>query len=109
MNRKLALGCLIVGTLLVPAVSYAADSDSDRAHPMNFVKDSAITAKVKANLASQNLGTLTHIRVDTDRNGKVFLSGTAKTQQAADKAVAVAQKTDGVVSVTSAIQVKADD
>lgn len=109
MNRKLALSCLVVGTLLVPAVSYATDSDSDRAHPETFVKDSAITAKVKAKLASQNLNTLAQIRVDTDRNGKVFLSGTAKTQDAVDRAISVARQTEGVTSVTSAIKVKADD
>lgn len=109
MNSKLALSCLILGTLLAPVASYAADSDSDRAHAVTFVKDSAITAKVKAKLASEHLNSLAQVSVNTDRKGKVYLSGKTRTQAEADKAVAIARKTKGVTSVSSTIQVKADD
>jgi hyperosmotically inducible protein len=109
MNTKLATTVLIVGSLLAPIAVHAADSDSDRAHPMTFVKDSAITAKVKANLAKENLASLATIRVDTDQHGKVFLSGTVHSQMEANKAVSIAQSTEGVASVTSSIKVGKDD
>lgn len=109
MNAKLVISSLIVGTLLAPVASYAVDSDSDRTHPMTFVKDSAITAKVKAKLASENLGSLAHLTVDTDRSGKVILSGTVGSQAEAEKAVSLARRTEGVNSVSSSIQVKRDE
>ena len=108
MKSRLAIACVMIGSLLAPVVVQAADSDADRAHPVTFVKDSAITAKVKAKLAAEKLSSLAHIKVDTDRKGQVFLSGTASSQAEADKAVSVAQATDGVTGVTSSIQVKAD-
>ena len=48
--KKLSLATLISGALLLPALGYAAEdkTDSDRSHPTAFVKDSAITTKVKA-------------------------------------------------------------
>jgi len=109
MNIKIATACFLVGTLLAPVAAYAADSDSDRAHPMTFVKDSVITTKVKAGLANEKMRSLAHIRVDTDRDGVVFLSGEAETQAAADKAVSIARGTEGVISVKSSIRIKKDD
>ena len=49
MKSKLAFAGLLAGALLLPALSSAADDqDADRAHPKAFVKDSAITTKIKA-------------------------------------------------------------
>ena len=109
MNIKIATVCFLVATVLAPVAAYAADSDSDRAHPMTFVKDSVITTKVKAGLANEKMRSLAHIRVDTDRDGVVFLSGEAETQAAADKAVSIARGTEGVISVKSSIRIKKDD
>jgi hyperosmotically inducible protein len=53
--------------------------------------------------------TLTHIRVDTDRNGIVVLSGSAKTQEAADKAASIARETEGVTLVQNNIKIKKDE
>ena len=82
------------------------DSDMDRSSPSAFVKDSAITAKVKAKLASDHIGSLASIQVDTDANGIVWLSGTVSTQMEADEAVATAKATEGVVNVKNRLKVR---
>jgi len=102
--------CVLFGTLLTPAVVVVAqDSDTDRSHPGTFVKDSAITTKVKAKLGAEHLTSLGRIHVDTDRDGVVWLTGSARTQEAADKAASLARETDGVKAVHSDITIKQDD
>ena len=93
MKYKLAAACFVVGSMLAPVAAYAEDTnkDQDRANPATFVKDSAITAKIKTELAAAHITSLGRIHVDTDENGVVWLKGTARTQEAADKAVAVAR------------------
>src|ERR1700682_4470107 len=106
---NLAVTCLIAGALLAPVVSYSADeTDSDRSHPKAFVKDSAITTKIKSKLAAEHVTSLGRIHVDTDADGVVWLHGTAHTKEAADKAVAIARETEGVKGVHSRITVKKD-
>ena len=109
MKATSAAAGILISALILPTWTFAADSDSDRSHPMTFVKDSIITTKVKAKLAEEKLSSLVHIKVDTDNKGVVWLSGTARTQSDADKAVAIARGTEGVSSVTSEIQIKKDD
>jgi len=106
MKIKLATTFFLIGTLLAPIAGYSADSDMDRSHPKTFVKDSVITTKIKAKLAKEKMGSLVYIRVDTDSNGIVWLSGTAKTQEQIDKAVSIANDTEGVTSVKNDIKVK---
>jgi hyperosmotically inducible protein len=105
MNIKLMTGALIIGSLLAPMATHAEDTDSDRKHPMTFVKDSVITTKVKAKLAAEKIKSLAHVKVDTDSAGMVVLSGKVGTQEEADKAVSIAQGTEGVTSVTSHLRV----
>ena len=105
MKYKLATACFAISTLL-SASAYAADSDSDRANPENFVKDSVITTKIKTQLAAEHIGSVAHIKVDTDRNGVVWMTGTANNQGEVDKAVAIARNTEGVKSVKSNIKVE---
>jgi hyperosmotically inducible protein len=110
MKQKLATTLMIIGALLGPVVAMAAeDTDADRSHPKAFVKDSAITTKIKAKLAAEHITSLGNIHVDTDANGVVWLHGTAHTQEAADKAAAIARETEGVKAVKSRIKVKKDD
>jgi hyperosmotically inducible protein len=109
MKTQLATICLAIGTLVTPFAVRAADSDADRKSPTAFVKDSVITTKVKAKLAGEKMSSLAKIHVDTDRDGIVALSGNARTQEDADKAVAIARATEGVTSVRSTIQIKKDD
>ena len=107
MNYKLATACFVIGSVLAPVAAYADDSnrDKDRAHPATFVKDSAITTKIKSKLASEHLASLKDIHVDTDQNGVVWMSGTVKSQSEADQALTIARNTEGVKSVKSNIKV----
>lgn len=105
MNTKLATTCLLAGALLLPIAGYTADGDTDRSSPKAFVKDSVITTKVKAKLAKEKASSLVKIKVDTDKNGMVSLSGTARSQAAADKAVSLARSVKGVTSVESDIKI----
>jgi len=109
MKIKLATACLVIATMLAPIAAFAADGDSDRSHPMTYVKDSAITTKVKAKLAEETMKSLVRINVDTDANGAVVLSGTARSQADIDRAIALTRETEGVTSVKSTIKVKKDD
>jgi len=110
MSAKLAPVCVVLGTLLgFTAISIAQDSDTDRSHPAAFVKDSAITSKVKAELAKDHITSMGRIHVDTDKDGVVWLSGSARTQEAVDKAESIARETEHVRSVHNNITVKKDD
>lgn len=110
MKTYLVTSCAIVATLLGGSmVATAQDSNSDTAHAKTYVKDSAITTKIKTRLAAEHITSLGDVHVDTDKNGVVWLSGTVKTQEAADKAVSIARKTAHVKRVHSDIKVVADD
>src|ERR1700687_287191 len=109
MKTKFAITCLICGMLVGSAVALAQDSDADRSHPAAFVKDSAITTKIKTKLAAEHITSLGRIHVDTDKNGVVWLTGTARTREAADKAESIARETEGVKAVHSKIKIKKDD
>lgn len=108
MKLKLAATCLMIGSVLAPVAAFATDSDMDRSHPVTFVKDSVITTKIKAKLAAEHLGSAKHIKVETDQNGIVWLSGTANSQQEVDQAIQIARNTDGVKSVNSSLKVQKD-
>ena len=108
MKYKLATSCFVIGSVLAPVAAHAADSDTNRSKPMHFVKDSAITTKIKTKLAAEHLGSAKHIKVDTDKNGVVWMTGTANSQAEVDKAVAIARETEGVKSVNSHIKVRND-
>ena len=108
MNCKLATTCFVLSSALASVAAYAADSDSDRANPANFVKDSVITTKIKTQLAAEHLGSMKHVSVDTDKNGVVWMTGTANTKEEVDKAVSIARNTEGVKSVKSELKVQKD-
>ncbi len=108
MNTKLAASCLLAGAFMLPMAGYAADLKSAESSSEAFVKDSVITTKIKGELAEEKLSSLLRINVDTDKNGRVTLSGTAGSQNAVDKAVSIARAVQGVTSVENHIQIAAD-
>jgi hyperosmotically inducible protein len=108
MKYKLATTCFVIGSVLAPFAAYAADGDTDRSNSEAFVKDSVITTKVKSKLAAEHPASAKHIKVDTDKNGVVWLSGTTDTQAEADKAVEIARNTEGVKSVHAKLTVQKD-
>ena len=111
MKIKLATTCFVISTLLAPVAAMAADTGErheDRAHPMTWVKDSMITTKIKTKLATDHPGSMKHIQVDTDKDGVVWLSGTANNQTEIDAAISTARNTEGVKSVWSDLKIEND-
>jgi hyperosmotically inducible protein len=109
MKSRIVTTLLVLATLSAPVIVMAEDTDMDRSHPGAFVKDSVITTKVKSRLAAEHIKSLGRIHVDTDENGVVWLRGTARSQEAADRAVSVARETEGVKDVRSHITVRHDN
>ena len=107
MISKYATAFVVVGALLAPVMGNAEDRDKDRSHPTVWVKDSVITAKIKAKYVEDKLVSVRHIRVDTDEAGKVQLTGTAKSAAEKRKAADLAKNVEGVVSVDNRIKVQA--
>lgn len=105
---RIATSVLLAGVLAAP-VALAQDADADRAHPKAFVKDSVITSKIKSKLAAEHLTSLGRIHVDTDADGVVWLTGSARTQEAIDRAVSIARDTEGVKDVKSTLKLRKDD
>ena len=101
MNTKHAENRLVTDTLMLPIANSTADSD--HSSPRAFVNDSAITTRIKAELAKEKLSSLVRIYVDTDKKGKVILGGTVASQKVANKAVLIALTVKGVTSVTNHI------
>lgn len=106
MNNKLTASVLVTGLFLLPVTGFAADAEKSTA--TEYVKDSVITTKIKAELAAEKMSSLVKINVDTDKQGMVVLSGRAATQSAVDKAVSIAKGVKGVTSVKNEIKVVAD-
>ena len=69
MKHVILSSMLALGIACGPMVM--ADEAMNDSSSHHFVKDSAITTKVKAKLAAKHLSTLTKIKVDTDENGVV--------------------------------------
>ena len=99
--RLFAAAGLLAGALAVPVAGYAEGFKE-------AVKDSVITTKIKAEMAKDKQVSAMHIKVETDSNGMVQLSGNAKSKAEADKAIALAKSVKGVKGVDSKITVKAD-
>ena len=117
MNRRL-LAVLVIAALSMPALSFAQakQSTTDKvkenvkdttAKVKENVKDSVITTKIKAEYAKDKQVSFRRIHVDTDDNGVVTLSGTARSKAEKDKAASIAKKVEGVASVKNLIKVQA--
>ncbi len=109
MKAQFVMTLMACGILIGPSVTMAQDADADRAHPKAFVKDSAITTEIKTKLAAEHITSLGRIHVDTDKDGVVWLSGSARTQEAIDKAVSIARETKGVKDVHNHLKIRKDD
>ena len=105
MILKYATAFMVIGALLAPVAGNAEDRDKDRSSPTVWVKDSEITAKIKAEYAKDKLVSVRSIHVDTDDKGKVQLTGTAKSKAEKQKAAKIAKQVEGVVSVDNRIRI----
>ena len=84
-------------------MSVVADDMSDSGV---YVKDSVLTTKVKTKLIAKHPTTLNNVRVDTDKDGIVWLSGTVPTKDDSHTAEMIAKETDGVRGVKNRISVE---
>ena len=90
---------VLIGALMLPVASFAAEGDSIETK----LSDSVVTTKVKAAFAKDKLVSATDIKVETDSDGLVQLSGTAKSKKEADHAVKLAKSVKGVTAVKNDI------
>ena len=97
--------CVALGTACAMS-AFGNPPNADSTSVGTFVKDSAITTKVKAKLAAKHLSTLTNISVDTDKDGVVWLGGMAPTKDAKDLAESITKNTEGVTAVHNHISVQ---
>jgi hyperosmotically inducible periplasmic protein len=102
MNIRIALVAAAIPLMGSVAV-YATDSDTQ--YPGMYVKDSAITTKVKTKLLAKHPTLLSEVQVNTDHDGNVWLSGKVPTEQASQLAEEIARDTTGVKSVHNHIVV----
>jgi hyperosmotically inducible protein len=102
--QKIILAGVLAATIVCVPMAFADESGAAVDH--HYVKDSVITTKVKTKLAAKHLTTLTRIKVDTDENGVVWLSGRAPTKDAVDLATMIAKDTDGVTSVHNDVAIQ---
>ena len=91
--KKLASAAAVAALFALPLAGHAQQS------PGTLMKDTAITAKIKAAQAADTTVRATRIDVETDNNGVVTLSGTARSQAEIDRATQIARGVDGVTSV----------
>ena len=96
--KKIILAC----ALALPLSVFAADGD-----PVSTkASDTVITAKVKAKLAEDKLVKARDIKVETDSDGLVQLTGTVHSKEEAKKAVKLAKSVKGVTSVKDDLTVE---
>ena len=105
---KFLASAFMIGAFLTLIVGFSADKDSDSSVG-EFVKDSVITSKIKAKLATEKDVSAMDITVDTDKNGVVVLGGTAGSQTSKDKAHSIAHSIEGVTKVMNHIKIKKED
>src|ERR1700691_1989718 len=105
MKHLIVAGMLTASVVCAPLV-LADEEGTAPESSHHYVKDSVITTKVKSKLAAKHLSTLTKIKVDTDANGEVWLSGRAPTKDAVDLAGMMAKNTDGVNAVHNDVVVQ---
>src|SRR5450432_1403063 len=106
MKHLILAGVLAASVVCVPMALADEPTESTASVDHHYVKDSVITTKVKSKLAEKHMTSLTRIKVDTDENGVVWLSGRAPNQDAVDMAGMIAKDTNGVASVHNDVVVQ---
>ncbi len=87
-------------------IDQAGETLSDKSKKAgDFIDDTAITAKVKAEIASDPVLKVSQITVTTT-NGVVRLSGVADSQQSIDRALELTRKVKGAEAVENNLVVK---
>ena len=108
-TTKLAASCFVLGLLLIPTAGYSGNKDGHRSSAGEFIKDSAVTTKIRAKMAADKHVSAMNVDVETDKDGVVVLSGMAERQPEIDQAVSISRSVDGVTKVINRIELKKND
>lgn len=93
--NRLATVAAVATLFALPLAGHAQQSAG------TLMKDSAITAKIKAAQAADSTVRATSINVETDNAGVVTLSGSARSQSEIDRAIELAKGVQGVTRVNN--------
>ena len=102
--RNIAVAAVI--GIASPVLLSACSSTPTRESTGQYVDDSTITTKVKADFVTDKTVDATNIKVETFK-GTVQLSGFAKSQAEINRAVQIARNVSGVQSVKNDILLRA--
>lgn len=115
MKPMFAFSFMAIGAALLQVASYASAADEQQISPAATTQaapsdqsSTTTTAKIKAEMANEQLPSMSLINVDTDTSGVVSLTGYALSQQDIDKAVSIARGTPGVTSINNSLTVQAN-
>lgn len=103
MKNAFSGSWVLVGALILGLAGCASSGTGEKTG--EYVDDAWITTKVKSELIADSDTKAGNINVDTS-NGKVTLTGTAKTWQESDKAAQIARGIKGVTGVENDIRVQ---
>ena len=102
-KRNIVIHCLVL--LMLIATFVACASTPKHEGTGDYIDDSVITSKIKAQLANDDFLASFQISVES-RKGIVQLSGFVDSQKAVDKAGQIARDVEGVKSVRNNLVVK---
>jgi osmotically-inducible protein OsmY len=103
MKNAFSGSWVLVGALILGLAGCASSGTGEKTG--EYVDDAWITTKVKSELIADSDTKAGNINVETS-NGKVTLTGTAKTWQESDKAAQIARGIKGVTGVENDIRVQ---
>jgi len=103
MKNAFSGSWVLVGALILGLAGCASSGTGEKTG--EYVDDAWITTKVKSELIADSDTKAGNINVETS-NGKVTLTGTAKTSQESDKAAQIARGIKGVTAVENDIRVQ---
>ncbi len=97
---KLSVFLFLISIFFIPALVSAENLSVGE-----FVKDSAITTQIKSKiLVAKDIDSL-HIKVDTDNNGIVVLTGAVKSAEEKERVHNIAHDVDGVKKVLNNLKI----
>jgi osmotically-inducible protein OsmY len=103
MKNAFSGSWVLVGALILGLAGCASSGTGEKTG--EYVDDAWITTKVKSELIADSDTKAGNINVETS-NGKVTLTGTAKTWQESDKAAQIARNIKGVTGVENDIRIQ---
>lgn len=106
---KVLAALVVLIAIAASPIPVAAESNPDHEDTKEFDPDSAITSAIASKLASDKRARFGGIRVETDENGVVWLSGAASSQEEIDDAVNLAHRAADVRAVQSGIRLNRRD